>query len=114
MKRVLVAVPDLLFGVQIGNAVRAAGGTPVTIRRAEEAYTALAEGTENRPDAVVVDLAARIDPPALIRAAAAQAIPVFAFGPHLDTEAIRSARAAGADKVVANSGLAAALPAWLA
>ena len=61
----------------------------------------------------MVDLTARIDPPALIQAAAAQAIPVFAFGPHLDTEAIRNARAAGADKVVANSGMAAALPAWL-
>jgi DNA-binding NarL/FixJ family response regulator len=114
MKRVLVAVPDLLFAVQIANAVRAAGGEPQTIRRVEEAYTALDTEAESYPAAVVIDLAARIDPPALIQTAAARHVPVFAFGPHLDIEAIKAARVAGADKVVTNSALAQALPGWLA
>lgn len=114
MKCVLVAVPDLFFSVQIANAVRGAGADPVLIRRAEEAYSALAGNSPCLPNAVVVDLTARLDPPALIAAAAAQNIPVLAFGPHLNTAAILDARAAGADRVVANSALARALPSWLA
>jgi DNA-binding NarL/FixJ family response regulator len=113
VKRVLVAVPDLLFSVQIANAVRGAGGEPVVIRRADEAFAALASENAALPAAVVIDLAARIDPPQVIEAAAAHHIPVFAFGPHLDTAAILRARACGAQKVVANSALSSALPGWL-
>jgi DNA-binding NarL/FixJ family response regulator len=114
MKRVLVAVPDLFFGVPVTNVVRSAGAEPIPVRRPEDAFAALASESHHLPDAVIVDLAARIDPPDVIAAAAAQNIPVFAFGSHLDTAAIMAARAAGADKVVANSAMAAALPAWLA
>jgi DNA-binding NarL/FixJ family response regulator len=114
MKRVLVAVPDLFFGVPITNAVRAAGAEPIPVRRPEDAFAALASEAPHPPDAVIVDLAARLDPADVIAAAAAQNIPVFAFGSHLDTAAILAARAAGADKVVANSAMAGALPAWLA
>ena len=113
MKRVLVAVPDLLFSVQIANAVRQAGGEPQAIRHAAEAFAALASESAALPVAVVIDLAARIDPPQVIEAAAANHIPVFAFGPHLDTAAILRARACGAQKVVANSALSSALPGWL-
>jgi DNA-binding NarL/FixJ family response regulator len=114
MKRVLVAVPDLFFGLPITNAVRAAGAEPIPVRRPEDAFAALASEAPHPPDAVIVDLAARLDPADVIAAAAAQNIPVFAFGSHLDTAAIMAARAAGADKVVANSAMAGALPAWLA
>jgi AmiR/NasT family two-component response regulator len=114
MKRVLVAVPDLLFSVPITNAVRAAGAEPIPVRHAEDAFAALASGSPHPPDAVVVDLTAHIDPADVIAAAAGQNIPVFAFGPHLNTAAIMAARAAGADKVVANAGMATALPPWLA
>lgn len=114
MKRVLVAVPDLFFGVSVANAVRAAGGEPITIRGADGAFAALAAENPYPPALVVVDLAARIDPNEVISAAAAGDIPVFAFGPHLGTAAIMEARAAGAEKVVANSALDRALPAWLA
>jgi DNA-binding response OmpR family regulator len=114
MKRVLVAVPDLFFGVPITNAVRAAGAEPIPVRRPEDAFAALASEAPHPPDAVIVDLAARLDPADVIAAAAAQNIPVFAFGSPLDTAAIMAARAAGADKVVANSAMAGALPAWLA
>ncbi len=113
-KQVLVAVPDLLFGVTIANAVRAAGGDPITIRGAAGAFAALSADNPHPPALVVVDLAARIDPTEVISAATASSIPVFAFGPHLGTAAILEARAAGAEKVVANSALAHALPAWLA
>jgi hypothetical protein len=114
MKRVLVAVPDLFFGLPITNAVRAAGAEPIPVRRPEDAFAALASDSPHLPDAVIVDLAAHIDPPDVIAAAAAQNIPVFAFGSHLDTAAIMAARAAGADKVVANGALTATLPPWLA
>jgi DNA-binding NarL/FixJ family response regulator len=114
MKRVLVAVPDLFFGLPITNAVRAAGAEPIPVRRPEDPFAALASEAPHPPDAVIVDLAARLDPADVIAAAAAQNIPVFAFGSHLDTAAIMAARAAGADKVVANSAMAGALPAWLA
>lgn len=111
MKRVLVAVPDLLFGVQIANAVRTAGGDPHLIRTSSEAGAILAA---EPVAAVIVDLGGRIASGAVIQAAAGQGIPVFAFGPHLQAAAIRAARAAGAEKVVANSALADALPGWLA
>ena len=114
MKQVLVAVPDLLFSVSVANAIRAAGGEPLTIRGADGAFAALAAENPYPPALVVVDLSARIDPNEVISAAAASNIPVFAFGPHLDAAAIMAARAAGAEKVVANSALARALPAWLA
>jgi len=113
-REVLVAVPDLLFGVQIANAVRGAGGTPRTMRRGADARAALGGPEGPRPAAVVVDLAAPLDTGALIRAAAEAGVPVFAFGPHLDGAAIQAARAAGATRVVANSALARALPDWLA
>ncbi|HUS16092.1 MAG TPA: hypothetical protein VM536_13925 [Chloroflexia bacterium] len=113
MKRVLVAVTDLFFAVPVGNAVRAAGATPVTVRHVDEIFALLAGGNDLLPDAVVVDLGGRMDPNQVISAAAANNIPVFAFGSHLDTAAIFAARGAGAGKVVANSALAAALPAWL-
>jgi hypothetical protein len=111
---VLVAVPDLFFAVPVANAVRAAGAEPLTARRADEIFAWLAGANGPLPDAVVVDLGARIDPNQVIGAAAAYNIPVFAFGSHLDTAAIFAARGAGAGKVVANSALAPALPAWLA
>lgn len=114
MKQVLVAIPDLLFSVSVANAIRAAGGEPLTIRGAAGVFAALAAENPHPPALVVVDLAARIDPTEVISTAAAANIPVFAFGPHLDAGAIMAARAAGAEKVVGNSALARALPAWLA
>ncbi len=114
MKRVLVAVPDLLFGVPVAKAVQAAGADALTVRNGAQALGWLDADRQGLPDAVVVDLSAGIDPNGLIAAACKQGIPVFAFGSHINAAAIRDARAAGADKVVANSALASALPAWLA
>jgi CheY-like chemotaxis protein len=109
---VLGLVPDLMFGTRIegvlqrlGYEAELVGEAGVLARRAREAAPAL----------VLVDLAARgADVPAAIRAlkadATTRAIPVVAFGPHLDAAALEAARAAGADAVVANSKLAFDLP----
>jgi DNA-binding NtrC family response regulator len=49
-----------------------------------------------------------------IGAARELALPVIAYGSHVDTETMAQARAAGATRVIANSKLAADLPAIVA
>src|SRR5437868_12822589 len=98
---VLLLCTDLMFGVQLQNMVKHAGLRPVNLR----------PGTAMTPAALLVaDLAARADVLATIREAAAQGIPVVAFGPHMDAESRRAAKEAGAARVLANSNLARDLP----
>ena len=62
----------------------------------------------------LVDLDARTDVLAMIRALKERAGgPVIAFGPHLDTEKRKAARAAGADRVLAKSKFVTELPALM-
>ena len=92
---------DLMFGVPLQNMARAAGFNPVTVR----------PGAPLPPgDLLVVDLAARGDWEAAIREAAARGTRVVAFGPHMDADSRRRAKAAGAERVLANSNLARDLP----
>lgn len=102
---VLGLVPDLMFATRIervvvplGYAVEWAADGAALLARAPAAAL------------VLVDLAARgVDVPAVIRALKAEpatrAVPLVAFGPHLDEAARDAAQAAGADGVVANSKL---------
>jgi hypothetical protein len=53
-------------------------------------------------DVVVVDLARHAADLALVRGARPEAR-IVAFGPHVDADALRAARAAGADRVLARS-----------
>ena len=71
---------------------------------------------EPAPALIIVDLSFRgIDPPGLIARlkgdAATRAVPILAFGSHLDHAARDAAKGAGADRVVPNSKLAEDLPA---
>ncbi|MGA7730186.1 MAG: hypothetical protein WCD37_02820 [Chloroflexia bacterium] len=97
----LLLCTDLMFGVQLQNMARHAGLKPVTLRPASP----LPDG-----DVLIVDLAARADWETTVREAARRGIKVVAFGPHMDAEGRRKAKAAGAARVLANSNLARDLP----
>lgn len=116
MPRIVAVVRDLFFAVRIGNTLRPLGyrvdvaGTEATLAAAVRAEL---------PALIVVDLGfTAIDPArriAELKADAATAdVPILAFGSHLDHPARDAAKAAGADRVVANSKLAADLPALVA
>ena len=92
---------DLMFGSELQAISRKAGFRPVTLRLGSE----LPAG-----DILVVDLAARGDWESLIRTAIARKMPVVAFGPHIDTEARRKAKEAGARRVLSNGNLSRDLP----
>lgn len=98
-------VADLMFASRVRGAARAAGVEAVTVERAERL---LEEVAHRRPRVVLVDLEARgVDAPALVRRLKADPatarVPVVAFGPHTNAEALRAARRAGADRVLARS-----------
>jgi CheY-like chemotaxis protein len=100
----LLLYTDLMFGVQLQNMARKAGYRVASFR----------SGTlPTGGDLLVVDLSARVDLEEGIRQARTRGIPVVAFGPHMDTESRRKAKAAGASRVLANSNLARDLPAIL-
>lgn len=105
-RMVALLCTDLMFGVRLQNMVRAAGLGFVTLRPGE----ALPAGDVPRIDMLVVDLTTRGDWEPTIRDAAEQGIPVVAFGPHMDVQARRRARMAGAGRVLANSNLMRDLP----
>jgi CheY-like chemotaxis protein len=109
---VLALVPDLMFASRIDGTLRQLGYRVTVVN---DAAALQAAARAEAPALVLVDLTARgVDPPAAIAAlkteAATRALPVVAFGPHLDEAARAAATAAGADAVVANSKLALDLP----
>ena len=106
---ILLAIPDLIFGVRITDATRALGYTPVDVAaaRLQDAIT---------PDVVliVLDTGQRDDWTATVRALKADPatakIPVLAYGSHVDVAASRAAVAAGVDRLVTRGKLMAELP----
>jgi len=98
---VLLLCADLMFAVQLQSIARKAGYRPVTVRSGSD----IGQG-----DALVVDLSGRDDWEETIRQARSRGIQVIAFGPHMDAEARRRARSAGANRVLANSNLERDLP----
>jgi PleD family two-component response regulator len=110
--RIVAVVRDLFFAIRIRETLAPRGYTVAVAKTNDALDEALAAG----PVAlVIVDLAfAAIEPAALIARlkgdAASAALPILAFGSHLDHAARDAAKAAGADRVVANSKLAEALP----
>jgi CheY-like chemotaxis protein len=115
---VLALVPDLMFATRIESALGYLGYRPMVVKDAPSLLTA-AHVQAPALVLVLVDLAAAgVDVPAAITALKAspvtRAIPLVAFGPHLDEAARAAAQAAGADAVVANSKLALDLPGLLA
>ncbi len=106
---ILLAIPDLIFGVRIADTARALGYTPVDVAaaRLKDAIT---------PDVVLVvlDTGQPHDWAATVRALKADPatakIPVLAYGSHVDVTASRTAVAAGVDRLVTRGKLMAELP----
>ena len=112
--RIVAVVRDLFFAIRIRETLGPRGYAVEVAKSAEALRGTLAGG--GAPIAlIIVDLAfAAIGPAALIATLKAApdttGIPILAFGSHLDHASRDAAKAAGADRVVANSKLAEALP----
>ena len=112
-RRIIAVVRDLFFAIRIRETL-APRGYRVDVAKSREVLDTLL-AMDPLPALVIVDLAfVASEPPALIAALRATprtaALPILAFGSHLDQVARDAAKAAGADRVVANSKLAEALP----
>ncbi len=105
MDDILAVVTDLFFQSRISAAAHAAG------RRARFVLEVAQDVTEGSFSLALVDLDARTDVLGAIRRLKANGnSPVVAFGPHVDTEGRKAARAAGADRVLAKSKFVTELP----
>lgn len=112
--RIVAVVRDLFFAIRIRETLAPRGYT-VEVAKSAAALQGLLTA-EGAPIAlIIIDLAfAAIDPATVIAelkgSPATNGIPILAFGSHLDHASRDAAKAAGADRVVANSKLAEALP----
>ncbi|HEX8219186.1 MAG TPA: hypothetical protein VF914_08230 [Chloroflexia bacterium] len=97
----LLYCTDLMFAVQLQNMARKTGYRVGNARPGAPLPGA---------DVMVVDLGSRGDWEAAIREMAGRGVPVIAFGPHMDAEGRKRAKAAGATRVLANSNLTRDLP----
>ncbi|HKX16884.1 MAG TPA: response regulator [bacterium] len=109
-QRIVVADDDLLLSSRVSASLERLGYRAVVVRSAAALETAIG----NRPDAVIVNLAARrFDAPAAIRRikgdGTTRAIPLLGFCGHRDTERARAAVAAGCDAVTTNGVITADL-----
>ncbi|MBX3444102.1 MAG: hypothetical protein KF774_16985 [Planctomyces sp.] len=96
--RVLIVCGDLFFGTQVASVVREAGLDPLPEMLAERTLGHLADSAVI---AVLLDLETRgVDPAALLASLPASRPRVVAFGPHVQTQRLEAARAAGCDAVL--------------
>lgn len=99
----LLLCTDLFFGLRLQKMAQAAGFRPVTWKPGST-------GSDLEPRILVVDLAVQGDWEEAIREAVARGALAVAFGPHIDGEARKRAKGAGASRVLSNSNLARDLP----
>jgi len=109
---ILALVVDLIFATRISDEIRRQGGRPLLAATQAEFRARLARW----PVLILLDLQA-LPPEAWqleVRRAKAspqsRLIPIVAFGSHVDTEALKAAREAGCDHVMARSGFVQKLP----
>lgn len=108
----VLALTDLLFGARIRAAAQT-GNVDVIVLRTPAALVAAA--VERAPRRILIDLDARgHDPVDVIRSlkddARTSEVDVVAFVSHVREDAIRAARDAGADRVLARSAFVRQLP----
>ena len=92
-----------MFGVRIGNQLRALGYS-VSFARDTVGFADLLRNAEPPPVLGIIDMNTKVDWD-LVRAIAAdpaRVSPLLAFGPHLDIDGRRAAKAAGVDRLVSN------------
>jgi CheY-like chemotaxis protein len=106
---ILLAIPDLIFGIRVADAARAQGFstrdvTPAQLKDAITGDVAL----------IVIDTGQPLDWEGAVRALKADPttadVPVLAYGSHVDVTASRAAVAAGVDRLVTRGKLMAELP----
>lgn len=108
-RRALLLDPDLFFAVKVSATLKHLGFVTTTARQLAD-WTRRLQG--ERFDIALVNTAARgVEWAEAIGAARDAGLPIIAYGSHVDSEAQAQARAAGATRVIANSKLAADLPA---
>lgn len=109
---VVALVTDLMFATRIADAIRHQGADPILASSAAELRQAL----DRWPELVLIDLhalPAEEWQPEVRRAKSlpqSRAISIVAFGSHVDTGALKAARAAGCDHVWARSRFVEGLP----
>lgn len=100
---VVVLNRDLMFGMRIRNAVRSLGLEPVVVADTA-AFVAAVRAGGATPVLAVVDMNGAVDW-TLVRGLAddpSVETPIIGFGPHVDIEGRRAAKAAGLDRIVSN------------
>lgn len=113
---VLALVTDLLFATRIADAVRAQGGEPLLAASAAE----LRQGIDRWPVLILLDLSAlpieqwRGEVQRAKASPQSRAIPIYAFGSHVDAAALQAARRAGCDHAWARSHFVQELPTLIA
>ncbi len=109
MKTIVALVADLFFSVRIETALSKRGYEVIVVDTVEGVLRA----SQERPALVIVDIGDMgLDWEEAIRAVRRvwSAVPVLAFGSHVDLDARSRALAAGATRVVARSRFVQALP----
>jgi CheY-like chemotaxis protein len=105
--RIVAVVTDLMLRSRIEEQAHRVGYELVVADSGE----GLLDAVSNGPSVMIIDLhATGIDWRAALATAKEQEVPVLAFGRHTETELLRSARAAGCERVVPRSQLVAELP----
>jgi CheY-like chemotaxis protein len=112
--RIVAVVRDLFFAIRIRETL-APRGYAVEVAKSAAALQGALDAAGQPIALIIIDLAfAAIAPATTIAelkvAPATAGIPILAFGSHLDQTSRDAAKAAGANRVVANSKLAEALP----
>lgn len=109
---VAALVADLFFSSRIADVIRQQGGRPLLATTPAE----LRDAIDRWPVLILIDLHALPEEqwqPEVRRAKSSpqsKAIPIVAFGSHVDTQALKSARTAGCDRVWARSRFMNELP----
>ncbi|MSP13203.1 MAG: response regulator, partial [Chloroflexi bacterium] len=112
---ILVLQQDLMFNVRIQDAASRLGYTIHTVDSQQDFWQSLAEG---QPRLIILDLNVKdVDHAGLVRQlksdARWQAVPLIAFGPHVEEGLLADVAAAGADKVMPRGQFASQLSHWL-
>ncbi len=112
MKRLLLMVPDLMFGTRIEDTARALGYEVQNVAPNADFRMVVDEA---RPELVVLTFDRTGDAwEKLASTAHAKGISVLAFGSHMNVDAFKRARELGCDQVVANSRMSAEMSKLLA
>lgn len=101
---VVILEPDLFFSARIEDVVRARGGTPLTVETPDAFVNAV---DRYFPRLALVDLNTPGDWETAIRRCKmrphTRAVPIYAFGSHVEVEILKRARQSGADHAWARS-----------